>query len=312
MFRLMTLMQPKGVEEQDSITRQLTSPNPCKDPGAALKELKKWFMSIKRAADIGMTMPSLELLYRGARSIYSGAFEGDDFHLRLRWTNVEAQWGFPHQLSHEGLRAINEFAEAELSAMVIAGRNGGTTGLPLTETQRQREKGEKEAERTRRQQEKNAKGQQGPKAASVMVGNERYSNTHAIWAQPCTHWASKGFCTKGIACLYKHEGFKLYDGDTPTDRCIVCGQKGHSSTICKAPGGGADPNKAKVWKEYKELAQKKKEEKEKGQQQGGKGEKGDKGKGKGKNKGDGKGDKGKGKGKGKGKEHQQQQHSSRQ
>ena len=28
-------------------------------------------------------------------------------------------WGYPHALSHEGLRAINEFAEAELTAMVM-------------------------------------------------------------------------------------------------------------------------------------------------------------------------------------------------
>ena len=76
---------------------------------------------MKRAVDSGMTLPSLELLYRGARSIYSGAFEVDDFALRLRWTNREQMWGYPHALSHEGLRAINEFAEAELTAMVING-----------------------------------------------------------------------------------------------------------------------------------------------------------------------------------------------
>ena len=28
-------------------------------------------------------------------------------------------WGYPHALSHEGLRAINEFAEAEHTEMVI-------------------------------------------------------------------------------------------------------------------------------------------------------------------------------------------------
>ena len=92
LFKLMTLMQPKGVEEQDALVKQLTSPNPCRDPTAALRELKRWFISLKRAVDIGMTLPSLELLYRGARSIYSGAFEIDDFALRLRWTNMEQMW----------------------------------------------------------------------------------------------------------------------------------------------------------------------------------------------------------------------------
>ena len=33
-------------------------------------------------------------------------------------------WGYPHALSHEGLRAINEFAEAELTAMIINGKSG--------------------------------------------------------------------------------------------------------------------------------------------------------------------------------------------
>ena len=28
-------------------------------------------------------------------------------------------WGYPHALSHKGLRDINEFAEAELTVMVI-------------------------------------------------------------------------------------------------------------------------------------------------------------------------------------------------
>ena len=39
----------------------------------------------------------------------------------MRFQNMEQMWGYPHALSHEGLRAINEFAEAELTAMVING-----------------------------------------------------------------------------------------------------------------------------------------------------------------------------------------------
>ena len=35
---------------------------------------------------------------------------------------MEQMWGYPHKLSHEGLRAINEFAEAELTAMLIVGK----------------------------------------------------------------------------------------------------------------------------------------------------------------------------------------------
>ena len=41
LFKLMTLMQPKGVEEQDALLKQLTSPCPCRDPAAASRELKR-------------------------------------------------------------------------------------------------------------------------------------------------------------------------------------------------------------------------------------------------------------------------------
>ena len=291
LFKLMTLMQPKGVEEQDALLKQLTSPNPCRDPAAALRELKRWFTSVKRAVDIGMTLPSLELLYRGARSIYSGAFEVDDFALRLRWTNVEQMWGYPHTLSHEGLRAINDFAEAELTAMVISGQNGTTTGLPLTDTQRQRAKGEKEAEKKKKADERPPKE---PQAAAVNVGGERFSNTHAMWAPPCTHWKDKGVCSRGIACLFRHEGFKMYENGKLVDRCFVCGRSGHPTKDCKAPGGGADPKKDEVWKAYKELAAQKRKE------SGGDGNTDAKGKRKGKGKGKKGKDKGQDKGAGKG------------
>ena len=134
-----------GSEEKDNIFRQLTSPNPCREPAAALRELRRWFGALSRAVDMGLGLPSVEQLYRGARSIYSGAFEGEDFSLRLRWANLETQWGYPHRLTHEGLRAINQFAEAELGALVVSGKGSQNTSLPLTDTQRARAKGEKEA-----------------------------------------------------------------------------------------------------------------------------------------------------------------------
>ena len=69
------------------------------------------------------------MLYRGARSIYGSVFEGEDFALRLRWTSVEERGGYPHRLTHEGLKAINQFAEAALGAMLVSGRHGANTAL---------------------------------------------------------------------------------------------------------------------------------------------------------------------------------------
>ena len=79
----------------DALRETLARPNPCAQPQAALKELRRRFTAIRRASQIGAQLPSLELLYRGARSIYAGAFEQDDFAPRLRFATEEQKRVFP-------------------------------------------------------------------------------------------------------------------------------------------------------------------------------------------------------------------------
>ena len=69
-YHLLKLMQPGSMDEQDQLQKSLTSPNPCREPAAALKELRRWFAAMTRAVEIGMVLPGLDHLYRGARSIY--------------------------------------------------------------------------------------------------------------------------------------------------------------------------------------------------------------------------------------------------
>ena len=58
LFRLLCLVQPGSLDEQDQLHKQLCSPNPCKEPAAALKELRRWFGAMTKAVDIGMALPS--------------------------------------------------------------------------------------------------------------------------------------------------------------------------------------------------------------------------------------------------------------
>ena len=133
LFRLNVLMQPGNLDEHDSLLRMLTSPNACGQPEAALKELRRWYGAMKRVVTIQMRLPSVELLYRGARSIYSGVFEKEDFSLRLRWQTFENQHGYPHSLPPEGFKSINTFAESELTIMATRGNTAVNTSLPLTD-----------------------------------------------------------------------------------------------------------------------------------------------------------------------------------
>ena len=85
-----------------------------------------------------------------------------------------------------------------------------------------------------------------------MINGQRYSATTSSWASPCNSWKDNGYCARGISCFFKHEGFPTHDKDgNQVLRCVVCGRTGHASKDCKAPGGGADPDKEKHWAEYR-------------------------------------------------------------
>ena len=101
-YRLPQLVHPQGLQEQDEVLRRLTSPNPCREPQAALTELRRWLASMARAETMGVALPGVELLYRGAHSIYASVLETDDVQLRLRWFTLEASFGYPHMFDPRG------------------------------------------------------------------------------------------------------------------------------------------------------------------------------------------------------------------
>eukprot|EP00959_Pyramimonas_sp_CCMP1952_P336998 7056980-Pyramimonas_sp.AAC.1 len=72
LIKLPIILQTGFPGERCHLHKQFCSPNPCKDPTAALMELRRWFGPLTRAVDIGTLLPGLEQLYRGARAIYSG------------------------------------------------------------------------------------------------------------------------------------------------------------------------------------------------------------------------------------------------
>jgi hypothetical protein len=76
-----------------------------------------------------MPLPSIEQLFRGARSIYVGVFEGNEFELRLRRTPFLHTSDFPQPMIHKGLKDTNHFAEAELTHSVVTGRGSHTHNL---------------------------------------------------------------------------------------------------------------------------------------------------------------------------------------
>ena len=203
----------------------------------------------------------------------------------MRFIRTEEAHGYPHRLTHEGLQVINTFAQAELSAMVASGRNAQSASLPLTDTQKARQKGEHKRAAAAKAAARGGKSQTPPPtAAATVVDGIRHSSTTSSRATPCTSWA-KGPCHRGINCWFKHEGIPTHTKDNQVlTTCVVCRSKDHTSAQCRAPGGKLDPDHDKNWEKYRERKAKAAEnQKGKGkdaQQQAGQGKGGKKGAGK--------------------------------
>ena len=51
-FELMKVVAPGGLEDKDQLLRTLVSPNPCREPAAALKELRRWQTALKKTSEL--------------------------------------------------------------------------------------------------------------------------------------------------------------------------------------------------------------------------------------------------------------------
>ena len=171
--------------------------------------------------------------------------------MELRWTCLEKSLMLPHVITLESMKQVADFAEGELSCMALQGSKSGNPGLPLTDQQKtQIENNKKPAVAIAASATLDAKGKgrakvQTNKGAGGHTGQPdgkgRLSTTTSGWAKPCSWW-NKGSCTRGISCLFKHDGIPTTDG-----RCYICGVKGHGTNQCTAPGGGADPKRDEHW-----------------------------------------------------------------
>ena len=251
--------------------------------------------NIRRCAELGCSPPDLLLAYRAMESIFSAVFDKAEPQLNLRWVSLRNQLDLPHLITPRAIEQVADFADAELGALVLHGGSGLNTGLPLTDNQKARLASMKDSER-RRAAALQASPTSDPKGSKPTSGTPatRMTTTTSGWAKPCTNW-EKGECSRGISCYFVHQGFPITE-----ERCFTCGAKTHRGKECKAPGGGADPDREKAWETYRK---RKAEAAAAGKTGAGKGSEKPEGKGKGGAKS------GKGKGKGSGEQPGAKNHS---
>ena len=254
LFYLMKTFAPGGAEEKTQLHSKILNPNPCSHPRAAQVEYLRWQDNLRRYRELKCSPPDLTMAYTAMESIFSTVFDKADNQLNHRWVELRNKLGIPHLITMEAMQKVAEFAEYELSALVLHGGTGLNTGLPMTANQKAQLQQQRDNDKKRAAA---AKTQLGSVVAGLVAGQGkgnaqpevaaavRVSATTAMWANPCRDW-SKGLCARGISCNFAHPGFPITE-----NRCIICGDKNHMSKECKAPGGGADPKKEESWAEYR-------------------------------------------------------------
>ena len=202
----------------------------------------RWRSDVLRLRALGCMPPDLTLSYRALESIFGIVFDQAEPQLHMRWIQLKNNLGLPHIISQTAFQQVSEFADAELSALVLMGGTSLNHGLPLTENQKKRLIDLKEGEKKRA-----AKAVDAP--AAEHVPPDPYA---ARFSNPLTTWAillkdlQNGECRRGVNCRFQHDGFPMEQ-----NRCFTCKSPDHSSKECKCPGGGADPQRVKHWEEYR-------------------------------------------------------------
>ena len=249
LFYLMKTFAPGGAEEKNQLHSKILNPNPCSNPRAAQVEYLRWKDNLKRYRELKCSPPDLTMAYSAMESIFSAVFDKAEAQLNHRWVELRNRLGLPYRITIDSMEKVGEFAEYELSAMVLHGGTGLNTGLPLTGNQKFQLQQQRDNDKKRAAAAKivaaPVEGPSRSKTEPDVAAAVRVSATTAMWAGACHNW-SKGSCSKGISCHFAHSGFPITE-----NRCVICGETNHTSRECKAPGGGADPKRDESWAEYR-------------------------------------------------------------
>ena len=60
--KLLKQDHPTGLGQMDVVRKQLTRHNPCRDPGAALKDMRRWQRALVRLTGMDMGLPEVDML----------------------------------------------------------------------------------------------------------------------------------------------------------------------------------------------------------------------------------------------------------
>ena len=110
LYMVLKLACSGAAEEKMSPLKHLQDPTPCSKAESALNEIQRFWATARRVRALGMSFPDVTVLYTAFRSICSNVFTNAGDNLRLRWMQLENDFGLPQVVTFDAMQRAAQFA----------------------------------------------------------------------------------------------------------------------------------------------------------------------------------------------------------
>ena len=219
--KLMTVYQPGGLHEKQVILQQLENPGEASSAATGVSSLRRWLRWLRRAEDVGLSLPDASILLRGLTRLMKKLLSGNP-EMSFRSSLIRSTLQLDTIPNHGTVRTYSEHLLSELEQMVHIEKKGrqaaGTTTSP----------GGAQPPVAKQMESNGHTGGHGGYQRPTPPNPGGARGTEEV--RPCKFYLTDQGCRKGKNCKWSHE---LKDDKR---RCFTCGSTGHMANNCPTKG----------------------------------------------------------------------------
>ena len=115
--KLMSLYQPGGLQEKTVILKQLEDPGEATSAAQGVQQLRKWLRWLRRAEDVGLSLPDASILVRGLNKLMKKLL-GTNQEMAFRASLIRNTLQLNSIPNHETVKTFSEHLLGEMEQMV--------------------------------------------------------------------------------------------------------------------------------------------------------------------------------------------------
>ena len=240
--KLMSLYQPGGLQEKTVILKQLEDPGEATSAALGVQQLRKWLRWLRRAEDVGLSLPDASILVRGLHKLMKKVL-GAHPEMAFRASLIRNTLQLDTIPNHDTVKTFSEHLLGEMEQLVHLEKKTKQRAVSPQVRQMDAEKPTGGAAggfpggggQGLHRGGQGSGGQPGPSSATAGQGEQERQKPL------CKFFLTESGCRKGKACKFSHD---QKDGKR---RCFGCGSTQHMAGACpNSKEGGAKVKKVQL------------------------------------------------------------------